>query len=104
MQKMSLKLRGFLLLYVTFGCMGRMTDESRLYADLLIDYNRMTRPVLDQNSSMEIQMYIELVAITELDMKEEALSIYVYQTLIWKDELLVWNPDDYGGIKVLRNV
>ena len=77
-------------------------DEIRLHNFLFAPkkYNTYVRPVLDRNHSLDVIFHrFYLYCIMDLDEKLQVMKSSGWLTITWKDELLMWNRSDFGGIK-----
>ncbi|VDN82010.1 unnamed protein product [Brugia pahangi] len=68
---------------------NQVTDEQRLLRHLFGQYEKAVRPVRNASN-------------TVVDEKNQVLTINVWLDQEWKDELLVWDPKKFGGIKSVR--
>ncbi|KAL3866754.1 hypothetical protein ACJMK2_044030 [Sinanodonta woodiana] len=73
-------------------------QANMLYADLMASYNERVRPVQNQDQELTVSAAFNLISILELEESIQKLSIYGYFMLSWKDEFLVWNASQYGGL------
>ncbi|BFY97023.1 hypothetical protein BsWGS_00063 [Bradybaena similaris] len=95
---------GFPLLFL-LGCVGAEMDESdvhqnRLYHDLFVasSYNNLIRPVVDTNTSLQINFSLALSAIINVDSKNQVIITNVWLQMYWRDFQLEWEPTQYGNI------
>ncbi|KDR17731.1 Neuronal acetylcholine receptor subunit alpha-5 [Zootermopsis nevadensis] len=73
----------------------------RLKEDLFRDYDTSVRPVrLHSDRTTVIIEMIPLALVLEEDYDQFVLDASMHFT--WKDEFLVWNPSEYGGINLIR--
>ncbi|XP_073990859.1 neuronal acetylcholine receptor subunit alpha-5-like [Rhodnius prolixus] len=72
----------------------------RLKEDLLCNYDRDARPVKNSTNGTTVLMNMFPVLI-DLDELFSKLEIHIWLQLVWKDEFLTWNPDDYDGKKYI---
>ncbi|XP_023237446.1 acetylcholine receptor subunit beta-type unc-29-like [Centruroides sculpturatus] len=77
---------------------NQMSMIKKLRKDLLDKYDKLARPV--ENTSMPIQVSIQFVPISlvDLDEKTATVTLNVWIPLMWMDDKLKWNPEDYGDI------
>ncbi|KAH3857177.1 hypothetical protein DPMN_099778 [Dreissena polymorpha] len=73
-------------------------DAERLFSNLMVDYNKMFRPVLNQSKPVVVSTWLDLVSIQDFNEVEEKISFTAILLLTWTDERLDWDPDKYGGI------
>ncbi|KZS09125.1 Acetylcholine receptor protein alpha [Daphnia magna] len=81
---------------------GRENDEKRLLRHLMRGYERDVRPVKNASTPVVIQLSITLTQIFDMDEKNQVLTSIVWLDQEWKDELLTWDPNDFGGLKIMR--
>ena len=70
----------------------------RLNTDLLANYSKKIRPVVDQKDIVNVNITFNLVAIQEFDELLGKLSIVGFLQIIWMDHRLMWNPMSYEGM------
>ncbi|XP_053383863.1 neuronal acetylcholine receptor subunit alpha-7-like [Mercenaria mercenaria] len=75
-----------------------INDTYNLLNDKLANYNRKIRPTFNQSAPTEVKFGFQLVAISEFDELQEKLSVVGVIHLNWVDEMIQWNPLDYGGM------
>ncbi|KAK6731999.1 hypothetical protein RB195_008069 [Necator americanus] len=80
----------------------RYTDEQRLLYHLLKDYEKAVRPVRNASHTVTVRLGMTMTNIFDMDERNQVLTINVWLDQEWNDELLRWNPDDFGGIQSLR--
>jgi len=75
---------------------GTVEDRTRLVTSLFAKYNKRVNP--------DVGKVKFGVALTDFRVLEESNALFsnVWLRLVWKDERLAWNPEEYGGTKVLR--
>lgn len=68
----------------------------KLKADLLKDYDRLTRP---ENSEVATKCWLALTVIhMDLDEKEGVLETHAWLKMNWTDSKLKWDPKKYSDI------
>ncbi|ODN01934.1 Acetylcholine receptor subunit alpha-L1 [Orchesella cincta] len=75
---------------------GNVDDRTRLVADLMSGYNKGVNP-----DDVAVQFGINLLDFTVRE-NSNALDSYVWLKIVWQDDRLKWNGDEYGGVQVLR--
>ncbi|XP_028408538.1 acetylcholine receptor subunit alpha-1-A-like [Dendronephthya gigantea] len=68
----------------------------------LTSYNKYVRPVLKESKPVVVRHGIILKEISDINEKQQKMIVNVLQKIEWKDEILNWNPADYGGIKEIN--
>lgn len=56
------------------------------------------RPVLNATEALSVKFSLQLLRISEFDLKNQVLTTLVWLNHEWKDELLSWDPSDFNGI------
>ncbi|XP_062611295.1 neuronal acetylcholine receptor subunit alpha-10-like [Saccostrea cucullata] len=91
-----LEIKGVAALNVT------KTDEQRLLDALMTGYSKDTRPVYNASHPVRVSVGITLTQIFDVDEKNQVLTTNVWLDQEWKDEKLVWDPNEYNGLEVMR--
>nr|AXS78312.1 Nicotinic acetylcholine receptor subunit alpha-type 63 [Anisakis simplex]AXS78315.1 Acetylcholine receptor subunit alpha-type unc-63 [Anisakis simplex] len=76
-------------------------DASRLFEDLLADYNKLVRPVDNNSETMIVRFKLKLSQLLDVHEKNQIMTTNVWLQHSWMDYKLKWNPADYGGVDVL---
>ncbi|XP_048852519.1 neuronal acetylcholine receptor subunit alpha-7 isoform X1 [Brienomyrus brachyistius] len=76
--------------------------QRKLYKELMENYNRLERPVLNDSSAIVVELGMTLLQIIDVDEKNQVLVTNAWLQLSWTDVYLTWNPDDYPGVQNLR--
>ncbi|XP_070212655.1 neuronal acetylcholine receptor subunit alpha-10-like [Littorina saxatilis] len=77
-------------------------NEYRLIRDLLVGYDKRVRPSRNYTESLNVTFGLALAQIIDVDMKNQILTTNCWLNQIWTDVGLQWDPDKYGGIRVVR--
>ncbi|KAK6169182.1 hypothetical protein SNE40_020281 [Patella caerulea] len=87
-------------LFITHGILATSTDDlSRLHDHLTKRNPRKLRPVVNTSEPLFVYIDFYLLKIIELDEVKQNLHISVIFNISWKDELLTWTEEEFGGIK-----
>eukprot|EP00095_Tigriopus_kingsejongensis_P004180 maker-scaffold47_size466558-snap-gene-3.40 protein:Tk04180 transcript:maker-scaffold47_size466558-snap-gene-3.40-mRNA-1 annotation:"acetylcholine receptor subunit alpha-like" len=62
-------------------------DAKRLYDDLLSNYNKLVRPVVNTTDPLTVRIKLKLSQLIDV---------------FWFDYKLVWDPSEYGGVQQLH--
>ncbi|KAL0270716.1 UNVERIFIED_CONTAM: hypothetical protein PYX00_008024 [Menopon gallinae] len=96
------------ILAVTFlnGCQGfkqmeANPDAKRLYDDLLSNYNRLIRPVINNTETLTVRLGLKLSQLIEVNLKSQVMTTNVWVEQKWTDYKLRWDPEEYGGVEML---
>jgi len=73
-------------------------DAKRLYDDLLSNYNRLIRPVINHTEKVTVKLGVSLSQIVELDLKDQILTTNMWLRHEWIDYKFIWKPAEYGGV------
>ncbi|KAK6169466.1 hypothetical protein SNE40_020516 [Patella caerulea] len=76
--------------------------EALLYKDLFSDYGSGLVPRGNETGSVTIGMGIEFNSNIDMDEIKEQLGVTVVFVKEWTDERLMWDPNRYGGISILK--
>uniref|UniRef100_F1KVU9 Neuronal acetylcholine receptor subunit alpha-10 n=1 Tax=Ascaris suum TaxID=6253 RepID=F1KVU9_ASCSU len=82
--------------------MEQATDEQKLLYHLLRQYEKAVRPVRNASHTVTVKLGMTMTNIFEMDEKNQVLTINVWLDQEWKDELLRWDPKEFGGIQSIR--
>uniref|UniRef100_A0A667XCL9 Neuronal acetylcholine receptor subunit alpha-7 n=1 Tax=Myripristis murdjan TaxID=586833 RepID=A0A667XCL9_9TELE len=76
--------------------------QRRLYKELMANYNRLERPVVNDSAAILVELGLTLLQIIDVDEKNQVLMTNAWLQLYWTDIYLSWNPDNYPGVQNLR--
>ncbi|KOX71203.1 Acetylcholine receptor subunit alpha-L1 [Melipona quadrifasciata] len=76
-------------------------DAKRLYDDLLSNYNRLIRPVSNNNDTVIVKLGLRLSQLIDLNLKDQILTTNVWLEHEWQDHKFMWDPAEYGGVTEL---
>uniref|UniRef100_A0A3Q3AF70 Neuronal acetylcholine receptor subunit alpha-7 n=1 Tax=Kryptolebias marmoratus TaxID=37003 RepID=A0A3Q3AF70_KRYMA len=76
--------------------------QRRLYKELLANYNRLERPVVNDSAAILVELGLTLLQIIDVDEKNQVLMTNAWLQLHWTDIYLSWNPENYPGVQNLR--
>ncbi|KRZ28987.1 Acetylcholine receptor subunit alpha-type unc-38 [Trichinella pseudospiralis] len=76
-------------------------NAKRLFDDLLINYNKLRRPVKNPNDILTIKLKLRLSQIIDVHEKDQIMTTSVWLKQEWIDNKLIWDPQQYGGLSVL---
>ncbi|XP_015610090.1 acetylcholine receptor subunit beta-like 2 isoform X2 [Cephus cinctus] len=76
-------------------------DTKRLYDDLLSNYNRLIRPVINNTETLTVWLGLKLSQLIEMNLKNQVMTTNVWVEQKWFDYKLRWDPNEYGGIEML---
>ncbi|XP_014911073.1 neuronal acetylcholine receptor subunit alpha-7-like [Poecilia latipinna] len=91
-------------LWATFyyqACRGGVYQR-KLYHELMLNYNRLERPVQNDSAPILVELGLTLLQIIDVDEKNQVLITNAWLQLHWTDIYLSWNPENYPGVQNLR--
>uniref|UniRef100_A0A3P9JR58 Neuronal acetylcholine receptor subunit alpha-7 n=1 Tax=Oryzias latipes TaxID=8090 RepID=A0A3P9JR58_ORYLA len=83
------------------GCHGGVYQR-KLYRDLMVNYNRLERPVQNDSAPIVVELGITLLQIIDVDEKNQVLITNAWLQMYWTDIYLSWSPESYPGVQNLR--
>nr|AKV94623.1 nicotinic acetylcholine receptor alpha8 variant A [Periplaneta americana] len=76
-------------------------DAKRLYDDLLSNYNRLIRPVINNTETLTVWLGLKLSQLIEVNLKNQVMTTNLWVQQKWIDYKLRWDPEEYGGVEML---
>ncbi|KAF8365745.1 acr-10 [Pristionchus pacificus] len=95
----------FLCLFLIIGnCETGLSSKAELalYRELLANYNRLVRPVVNVSEPLKVEMKIHLQQIMALDGQNQIIEINAWLRYSWKDYRLTWDPKKFSNISSVR--
>ncbi|XP_050312459.1 acetylcholine receptor subunit alpha-like [Anthonomus grandis grandis] len=86
---------------LTVGSCGN-PDAKRLYDDLLSNYNKLVRPVVNVSDALSVKIKLKLSQLIDVNLKNQIMTTNVWVEQSWYDYKLQWNPTDYGNVEMLH--
>uniref|UniRef100_K7FRV9 Cholinergic receptor nicotinic alpha 7 subunit n=1 Tax=Pelodiscus sinensis TaxID=13735 RepID=K7FRV9_PELSI len=77
-------------------------NQRRLYRELLRNYNRLERPVMNDSQPLIVELQLSLLQIIDVDEKNQVLITNAWLQLYWIDVYLSWDQSAYPGVQNLR--
>ncbi|XP_065218453.1 acetylcholine receptor subunit alpha-like [Planococcus citri] len=98
--------RMFLFLCLLFlllidGC-SMNPDAKRLYDDLLSNYNKLVRPVINVTDALTVRIKLKLSQLIDVNLKNQIMTTNLWVEQSWYDYKLTWDPKEYGGVEGLH--
>ncbi|KAG2466800.1 neuronal acetylcholine receptor subunit beta-2 isoform X1 [Polypterus senegalus] len=92
------------LLIFTITNASAADAEERLVNYLLSaeNYNKLIRPAVNKSQLVTIAIQVSLSQLISVNEREQIMTTNVWLTQEWNDYRLVWDPQEYDGIKKLR--
>uniref|UniRef100_A0A4W5QGV5 Cholinergic receptor, nicotinic, beta 5b n=1 Tax=Hucho hucho TaxID=62062 RepID=A0A4W5QGV5_9TELE len=78
--------------------------EERLVTHLLSPerYNKLIRPAVNKSQQVTIHIQVSLAQLINVNEREQIMTTNCWLTQVWNDYRLVWDPEEYEGIKKVR--
>lgn len=76
--------------------------QRKLYKELLSNYNRLERPVVNDSAPILVELGFTLLQIIDVDEKNQVLMTNAWLQLHWTDIYLSWDTENYPGVQNLR--
>ncbi|XP_058826190.1 acetylcholine receptor subunit alpha-like isoform X1 [Topomyia yanbarensis] len=107
MKKMPLTasetLRVWLLSALVVHCaVAGNPDAKRLYDDLLSNYNKLVRPVVNTSDVLRVCIKLKLSQLIDVNLKNQIMTTNLWVEQSWYDYKLRWEPKEYGGVQMLH--
>ena len=85
------------------GCaLGLSSKKNLLHDNLLETYNKIVRPVVHRNITVEVIIYMfSGFSIDGADMLKGTVVGNVWLEVRWKHQFLSWNSSEYDGVKYI---
>ncbi|XP_075971202.1 acetylcholine receptor subunit alpha-like [Anticarsia gemmatalis] len=90
-----------LLVLALASCAGN-PDAKRLYDDLLSNYNKLVRPVLNVSDALTVRIKLKLSQLIDVNLKNQIMTTNLWVEQSWYDYKLSWEPREYGGVEMLH--
>ncbi|XP_065349725.1 acetylcholine receptor subunit alpha-like isoform X1 [Cloeon dipterum] len=91
----------WLLLALCSVCLGN-PDAKRLYDDLLSNYNKLVRPVVNVTDALTVRIKLKLSQLIDVNLKNQIMTTNLWVEQSWYDYKLTWDPREYGGVEMLH--
>ncbi|XP_063281398.1 neuronal acetylcholine receptor subunit alpha-7-like [Pelobates fuscus] len=93
----------WILQFLTFlGESHQGEYQRRLYRDLLRNYNRLERPVVNDSQPLLVELQLSLLQIIDVDEKNQVLITNAWLQIYWNDFYLTWDQSEFPGVQTLR--
>ncbi|CAL8268821.1 unnamed protein product [Boreogadus saida] len=96
--------KAFTLLVITVATALGSDVEERLVNRLLSPdrYNKLIRPAVNKSQQVTIYIRASLAQLISVNEREQIMTTNCWLSQIWHDYRLMWEPDEYQGIKKIR--
>ncbi|XP_032667711.1 acetylcholine receptor subunit alpha-like isoform X1 [Odontomachus brunneus] len=92
----------FLSALVVHGAVAGNPDAKRLYDDLLSNYNKLVRPVVNTSDVLRVCIKLKLSQLIDVNLKNQIMTTNLWVEQSWYDYKLRWDPKEYGGVHMLH--
>ncbi|CRK89444.1 CLUMA_CG003190, isoform A [Clunio marinus] len=92
----------FLSALVVNGAVAGNPDAKRLYDDLLSNYNKLVRPVVNTSDVLRVCIKLKLSQLIDVNLKNQIMTTNLWVEQSWYDYKLRWNPAEYGNVQMLH--
>nr|XP_005996559.1 PREDICTED: neuronal acetylcholine receptor subunit beta-2 [Latimeria chalumnae] len=81
-----------------------MDTEERLVGHLLnpAHYNKLIRPATNRSEVVTVQLMVSLAQLISVHERAQIMTTNCWLTQEWKDYRLMWDPDEFDGMKKVR--
>uniref|UniRef100_A0A182YK29 Nicotinic acetylcholine receptor alpha 3 subunit n=1 Tax=Anopheles stephensi TaxID=30069 RepID=A0A182YK29_ANOST len=87
---------------LSFAVCGGNPDAKRLYDDLLSNYNKLVRPVVNVTDALTVKIKLKLSQLIDVNLKNQIMTTNLWVEQTWYDYKLKWEPKEYGGVEMLH--
>ncbi|XP_045469462.1 acetylcholine receptor subunit alpha-like isoform X2 [Harmonia axyridis] len=87
---------------VVHGAVAGNPDAKRLYDDLLSNYNKLVRPVVNTTDVLRVCIKLKLSQLIDVNLKNQIMTTNLWVEQSWYDYKLRWEPKEYGGVHMLH--
>ncbi|XP_045476084.1 acetylcholine receptor subunit alpha-like isoform X2 [Harmonia axyridis] len=91
----------WIVLVLVSGYSGN-PDAKRLYDDLLSNYNKLVRPVVNVSDALQVKIKLKLSQLIDVNLKNQIMTTNLWVEQTWYDYKLQWDPKEYGGVEMLH--
>jgi len=77
-------------------------DAKRLYDDLLSNYNKLVRPVVNVSDAVEVKLKLKLSQLIDVNLRNQIMTTNLWVEQFWYDYKMRWDPEEYGGVDMLH--
>jgi nicotinic acetylcholine receptor len=77
-------------------------DAKRLYDDLLSNYNKLVRPVVNVTDAVTVRLKLKLSQLIDVNLRNQIMTTNLWVEQFWYDYKMRWEPAEYGGVDMLH--
>jgi hypothetical protein len=78
------------------------STEKQLLSGIFHNYDELARSLLNNSEHVKVKIEFSLLAVRDLDMRNQELSSSAVISIPWTDEFLKWNTSSHGGLDLIR--
>ncbi|XP_035775022.1 acetylcholine receptor subunit alpha-like isoform X2 [Anopheles albimanus] len=92
----------YFIIFAVVSVCGGNPDAKRLYDDLLSNYNKLVRPVVNVTDALTVKIKLKLSQLIDVNLKNQIMTTNLWVEQTWYDYKLKWEPKEYGGVEMLH--
>lgn len=89
------------MIFMVSGSCGN-PDAKRLYDDLLSNYNKLVRPVVNVTDAVTVKLKLKLSQLIDVNLRNQIMTTNLWVEQFWFDYKMRWDPAEYGGVDMLH--
>jgi len=89
------------VIFMVSGSCGN-PDAKRLYDDLLSNYNKLVRPVVNVTDAVTVKLKLKLSQLIDVNLRNQIMTTNLWVEQFWFDYKMRWDPNEYGGVDMLH--
>merc|ERR1739846_90045 len=90
-----------IVIFMVSGSCGN-PDAKRLYDDLLSNYNKLVRPVVNVTDAVMVRLKLKLSQLIDVNLRNQIMTTNLWVEQFWYDYKMRWDPNEYGGVNMLH--
>jgi len=90
-----------IVIFMVSGSCGN-PDAKRLYDDLLSNYNKLVRPVVNVTDAVTVKLKLKLSQLIDVNLRNQIMTTNLWVEQFWFDYKMRWDPNEYGGVDMLH--
>lgn len=92
--------KAFILMLIGFPVYTCSTglSEYDLHNTIFANYSSNVMPHENKSTPVKIILDMYLMSIDNIDEKRQTITIKAFLEIVWRDDYLTWDPDDYPGV------
>merc|ERR1712038_535648 len=90
-----------IVIFMVSGSCGN-PDAKRLYDDLLSNYNKLVRPVVNVTDAVTVKLKLKLSQLIDVNLRNQIMTTNLWVEQFWYDYKMRRDPNEYGGVNMLH--